>query len=342
MDWFERLTGFKETDYASTRGRLACEDGRLTSLVNGKSYRTGRLELPTLSELRTRVKGSAPRTGRLRVSLVSGDVRRLHLVPEFSGALFQVASQFNLLEMIGPHATPEDGVTIYQHDPTQGPACAIAAGAATIYRNYFAPLRDQSGQTRDRQLDALADVEAALKRRLPRGGELWAMTNGYALCTRAGLDSITAILEASDDGEIDALRGQLRIGLHSDVELTDAEEPRPTVSQAFCSALPVAYCSPAPRYWEPFARLILEASYEATIWSAVLNAARGSTIVLLTSVGGGAFGNLDDWIEAALRRALQLASGFELDVKLVSYDRPSDMFLRIERDFTSGGTPNVD
>ncbi|CCD89184.1 conserved protein of unknown function [Bradyrhizobium sp. ORS 285] len=333
MDWFERLTGFKEIDYASTRAKLKVENGRLTSLVNRRSYGIGRLELPKLSELRRQAQQSPRRPGKRRVNLVSGDVRTLHLVPEFAGALFQVASQFNLLEMIGPHATPEDGVTIYQSDPTQGPACAIAAGAATIYRNYFAPLPGQSGQTRHRQLDALADVEAALRRRLPRGGELWAMTNGYALCTRSGLDSITAILDASDEGEIDALRGQLRIGLHSDVELTDADEPRPTVSQAFCSALPVAYCSPAPRYWEPFARLVLEASYEATIWAAVLNAISGSNIVLLTSVGGGAFGNEDSWIEDALRRALLLASGFDLDVRLVSYDRPTEAFLRLQREF---------
>ncbi|WP_257165331.1 hypothetical protein [Bradyrhizobium sp. SRS-191] len=336
MDWFERLTGFKETDYASTRARLACEDGRLTSLVNGKTYLTGRLELPRLSELRTMVQGSAYRSGRLRVSLVSGDVRTLHLFPEFAGALFQVASQFNLLEMIGPHATPEDGVTIYQSDPTQGPACAIAAGAATIYRNYFVPVGEETGQTCDRQLDALADLGAALRSRLPGNtGELWAMTNGYALCTRNGLDTVAALLGVSSPEEIDALRGHLRIGIHSDVELTDATEPMPTVSQAFCSALPVAYGSPAPRYWESFARLILEATYEATIWAAVLNAISGSNIVLLTSVGGGAFGNEETWIEDALRRALSLASGFDLDVRLVSYDRPTETFLRLQREFGS-------
>jgi hypothetical protein len=250
VDWFERLTGFRETDYASTRARLAWENGRLTSLVNGKSYQTGRLELPSLSELRATVHQSNCRSGRLRVSLVSGDVRTLHLFPEFAGALFQVASQFNLLEMMGPHTTPDDGVTIYQQDPTQGPACAIAAGAATIYRNYFVPVRGQSGQTRDCQLDTLEDLGAALKRRLPRGGELWAMTNGYALCTRTGLDTITSQLDASDRTEIDALRGHLRIDLHHAVELRDAPEARPTVTQAFCSALPVAYCSPAPKYWE--------------------------------------------------------------------------------------------
>lgn len=89
---------------------------------------------------------------------VQGDVRALHAQAEFEGALFQVASQMNLLEMIGPSRSPEDGVTIYRDDPTQGPACAIAAGAATIYRNYFVPVGDQVGQTAERQLDALADV----------------------------------------------------------------------------------------------------------------------------------------------------------------------------------------
>ncbi|WP_245316866.1 hypothetical protein [Bradyrhizobium manausense] len=49
-------------------------------------------------------------------------------------------------------------MTIYQSDSTQGPACAIAAGAATIYRNYFAKVAGRLGQTKDRQIDALADL----------------------------------------------------------------------------------------------------------------------------------------------------------------------------------------
>ena len=94
----------------------------------------------------------------------------MHADPELEGALFQVASQFNLLEMTGPSVTPEDGVTRYSSDHTQGPACAIAAGAATIYRNYFAPVDGESGQTRDRQIDALAGVGAALSAKLGRFG----------------------------------------------------------------------------------------------------------------------------------------------------------------------------
>jgi hypothetical protein len=306
----------------------------LTSLVNGRSYRTGELELTKLSKLRNRVELGHAKAGRIRVSLVSGDVRTMHLFPEFAGALFQVASQFNLLEMVGPNRTPEDGVTIYQSDPTQGPACAIAAGAATIYRNYFVKVGDQSGQTQDRQLNALADIGAALKARLPpHVGELWSMTNGYALCTRTSLAAITQLLDDSAPEEIDGLRGQLRIGVHHDVEVTDALDSLPTVSQAFCSALPVAYSAIGPSHWAGFARLILEAAYEATLWAAVLNAQRRSKTVLLTSLGGGAFGNDESWIEDSLRRALKLASSFELDVKLVSHGSPSPAFCRIEEEF---------
>jgi hypothetical protein len=76
----------------------------------------------------------------LKTSIVQGDLRWLHRLPGLGGALFQVAPQFNALEMTGPGVTPEDGVTRYQCDHTQGPACAIAAGAATIYRNYFVAL----------------------------------------------------------------------------------------------------------------------------------------------------------------------------------------------------------
>jgi len=335
VDWFERLTGFVETDYASTRARLEVRSNKLISLVNGMSYRTGLLELASLSDLRNQVRSAQAASGRLRVSLVSGDVREMHGHRVFAGALFQVASQFNLLEMVGPNKTPEDGVTIYQNDRTQGPACAMAAGAATIYRNYFAKVDGRLGQTRDRQLDALADLGTALRERLaPDVGELWSMTNGYALAHRSGLDAITRVLESSSPDEIDELRGHLRIGLHWDVEVTDAGRPFPLVSQAFCSALPVAYSQHGPRHWARFASLVLEAAYEATLWAAALNARRsGSNIVLLTSLGGGAFGNDESWIEAGLVRALKLASGLDLDVRLVSHGDPSAAFLRIERMF---------
>ena len=102
MDWFERLTGFRETDYDDTRAKLRIEGGRLQSLINGKSYGIGELELVSLQALRERVKSTGGLSGRLKVSVVTGDVRQMHQLPENAGALFQVASQFNLLEMVSP------------------------------------------------------------------------------------------------------------------------------------------------------------------------------------------------------------------------------------------------
>ncbi len=318
-NWFAKLVGFDEDGYEATRRRLLIEGEELVSTANGERYGIGTLSVPTLAELRSRVE--LPERGRSTVGHVIGDARALHSEPEFEGALFQVASQFNLLEMTGPSVTPDDGVTRYAGDPTQGPACAMAAGAATIYRNYFAPVDGEPGQTRERQLDALGPLGAALASQLDRPvSELWSMRNGYALCTERGLDAIATLLADCTDDRRDELRGQLAIGVHRDVEVTDVRaRPRRLVSQAFCSALPVAYGEGRRSHWESFARLVLEASYEATLLTAAEHAAAGaSNSVLLTRVGGGVFGNADEWIDDAIVRALGIVEQAGLDVRLVS------------------------
>ncbi|MCK1601605.1 hypothetical protein IVB02_09195 [Bradyrhizobium sp. 166] len=326
MDWFTRITGFNESTYAATRAQLEVHGGALRSKANGCSYSIGEFELASLDDLRARVAGGSGAKGRPRVQIVTGDVRKMHQTPEYAGALFQVASQFNALEMIGPNATPEDGVTRYEHDRTQGPACAMAAGAATIYRNYFVPMGDQFGQTMHRQLDGLADLGTELSTRLDCSvPDLWEWRNGYALCTRQGLDLIADQLQAIGPRLADALAGKLRIGIHRDVEVTDSPSaPRPRVNQAFCSALPVAYGGVPQQHWAAFAQLVLDAAYEATMLEAVINVRRGaSNIVLLTSLGGGAFGNAPEWIHAAIKRAVMKMQRFDLDVRLVSYGQPS-------------------
>jgi hypothetical protein len=330
MDWFERLTGVREGAPDQVRQQLAVDGEHLISHANGRRAGIGRLEMPTLARLRERraALGLRPGDGApAPMGTLRGDVRRLLAAPAQAGALVQVASQFNLLEMVGPDVTPEQGVTRYAGDPTQGPACAIAAGAATIYRNHFVPVDTrgtlegppvQTGQNRHRQLDALADLGGALGHTAEQ--PLWEWRNGYALCSASGLSRITAHLAGADEPRRETLRGLLRIGLHHDVEVTDApQQPGPVVSQAFCSALPVAYGRPAPRDWAPFARLVLEAAYEATLSAAACRAAQGaSPRVLLTRLGGGAFGNDGAWIDAALERALRLAAPWGLEIVMVS------------------------
>jgi hypothetical protein len=337
MDWFEQLTGFKEEDYATTQSRLAVDERRLRSLANGKSFAVGEFELVTLQCLRERSALADGPSGSVKVKLVTGDVRELHRRSEYSGALFQVASQFNMLEMVSPTVTPEHGVTRYQNDHTQGPACAIAAGAATIYRNYFVPIGQARGQTASRQLDGLAELGQALAGDLNRPVSwLWRMENGYALCSRESLQAIGRHLQRRSPEQLNSLRSKLCIGLHRDVEVTDHLKAHggPIVSQAFCSALPVAYSGVGETLWAPFARLILEAAYEATLWAAVINARRHvSNTVLLTSLGGGAFGNDERWILSAMVRAITLVSGYDLDVRVVSHGRPSTAMARIVDQF---------
>ena len=328
MNWFERITGFPERDYKLTQSLLQIVDGQLVSAHSERHWGVGRFETPTLAQLREHV-GSASHEDAKQTSFraLTGNAQALHCDPANANALFQVASQFNALEMSNPSVTPEQGVSRYANDATQGPACAIAAGAATIYRNYLVPLAGGMGQTADRQIDTLSELSAALE---DRPGELWDMRNGYALCTSAGLDRLDRLLAALEDAERYRLLGQLRIGLHWDVEVTLTQMPL-TVSQAFCSALPCSYSSIPRARWERFARLVLEAAYEATLLAGILNMRRtGCPVVYLTRPGGGAFGNADAWIFDAITKALGLHALSGLDVRLVSFGQVPKEYLDLE------------
>ncbi len=334
--WFERITGFAEVDYPTTQARMKVEPGErgpvIVSLANGARRAAGVLRMPTLEALRRELPSAPAR--RTRVQCLAADARDLHALPEMQGALVQVASQFNLLEMAAPQVTPEFGLRGYEHDHTQGPACAMAAGAATIWRNYLVPIGDGVGQTATRQLDMLAPLGQQLSRQLGLPVEaLWNMRNGYALGTREGLSAIATLLRSQTAAQREALKADLMIGLHSDVEVTDVDPPgTQRLSQAFCSALPVTYSSVDAATWEPFARLVLEAAYEATLLAACQERAAGASgVVLLTRLGGGAFGNRDEWIDAAIEHALDTVAEHDLDVRLVSRGTVHPAMRRIEQ-----------
>ena len=315
MTWFQQLTGLTEESPAQVRSQLKVEGEHLLC-PNGTRLVYGRLETPSLGELRARVEAQPPPAGELKLGEVVGDVRQLHANPANAQALFQVASQFNLLEMTGPSVTPERGVGIYEHDRTQGPACAIACGAGTIYRNYFAPMGDQVGQSAERQIDCAAELGTLLGN---SQNKLWTMENGYLFPTAAGLPHIASTLQAADEAALEKYRASLRIGLqwNSAVTLAGASH---CVSQAYCSALPVAYGQQPAHQWTEFARLILEAAYEATLCAALLNHQEtGSPKLYLTLLGGGVFGNADAWIMQAIHRAAERYRAYALDVAIVSY-----------------------
>ena len=316
--WFEKLVGFKEENPAQVRENLGLDNFRLSSTINGAVYQCGILEIPSLAILRKRVDQTTFPIGQLTLREEVANVQDLHLDPQNEGAFFQAASQFNLLEMVGPEVTPEEGIGIYEFDRTQGPACAIACGAGTIYRNYFAEVNGKIGQTAFNQIDCLKDMGDALGN---ADKSLWEMKNGYALASRNGLQKIRDQLNSISEEGRDALRETLRIGLQWNTQVT-LNDCTHTVTQAYCSALPVAYSRHSAADWKSFAELVLEASYEATICAAALNFKKtGNNKLYLTLLGGGAFGNHSDWIFKALDRAIKKYATIRLEVILVSYGR---------------------
>jgi hypothetical protein len=316
MTWFEVLTGFEERSPDQVRKNITIDGETLISHTNGKTFACGRLETPTLAELREHIRSVGRGGGLLSVREVVSDVQELHMDVSNTDSLFQVASQFNLLEMASHNAIPEHGVGIYEYDHTQGPACAIAAGAGTIYRNYFVPVHGQTGQSENNQIDCLANLGIALGNSKNR---LWEMRNGYALASASGLMEISNRLRAASEKELDEFRKLLRVGIQRDTQVT-LKDSTHKVSQVYCSALPVAYSDHPADLWEDFARLVLEASYEVTICEAILNAHRtGNKSVFLTLLGGGAFGNKIQWITNSIQRALNLYKDWDIDAVIVSY-----------------------
>ena len=324
--WFETLTGFSEETPQQVRANISADGNVLKSHVNGNVLICGELEIPSLSELRERVHASSYKAGKIAVREVVANVQQLHTDISNEGSLFQVASQFNLLEMVSPNITPEHGIEIYENDHTQGPACAIAAGAGTIYRNYFANVNGQIGQSTDNQIDCLADMGMAFGN---SGNHLWEMRNGYALASQSGLTEISRRLQKSSENEIDELRQLLRIGIQWNTQVT-LNNAKHMVSQAYCSALPVAYSHLSSSLWKEFAKLILEASYETTICAAILNSIKnGNNKLFLTLLGGGAFGNETAWIISGIERALNIYKHADLDIAIVSYGNSSPYVQQI-------------
>lgn len=341
-DWQERLTGVKETGDLNTYrhhfiaiGSVNRFNERAVTLVgpNARHLYCGSFTTPTLQDLIQQlptVSMSPYARRRINVSnVVTDDVGTMHR--EHPGALFQVASQFNTLEMAHEQLTPSHGIGIYERDRTQGPACAMAAGAGAVYRNYF---------TGDRQINCLADVALALGDQSAGAGApaLWSYENGYVF-TKSAMNEpqfVKRYQECATSRE--AVKRQLRVGVQADTALTVDDTLR--VTQVYCAALPIAYIQrrrmDAPRagyaVCEWFARLVLEATYEATLAAAVKY---GCEKVFLTFVGGGVYGNDAQWIEDAILNALRVFRMYPLDVQLVNFRAVQDIGRNVVEKFYS-------
>ncbi|KAF4699817.1 hypothetical protein FOZ63_001138, partial [Perkinsus olseni] len=356
--WFEDTFGFSERAggsnmHATVHRNVELHkrsDGvlELMSKPLGKRFEVGRFDTPSLAELRSatsknrppEIPGVRPPHKEITIQNIVADVRELHRDPANDGAVFQVASQFNCLEMPDMNTTPEEGITNYIHDHTQGPACALECAPGTLFRNYFVKVMSNGtageidasdvdtsgaglGQYDKKQLDGLQGLGEALDNRRNR---YWTMKNGYATPSRRGsLTDLKKRLEGMSKSTMDELTTKIAVGVQKDTQVSSVSDRVQKVTQVYCSALPVGYSpNTSPADWEPFARLVLNSLYESTLLVAEREAQRtGRTKVFLTHVGGGVFGNDQKWIVDAIEKAvwsvfLRGNSG-KLDVYIVNY-----------------------
>ena len=184
------------------------------------------------------------------------------------------------------------------------------------------------GKTKKDQIDTSWNLRQQLARDLGwEADALWTMKNGYAFFTLASLKQLARYLETALPEQIDIYRGLLQIGIHADVSITlPMTKGDYLVTQIFCSALPVSYNNLMQGPWSPIASLILESAYESTLLAATIQKQRtGVGRVLLTLLGGGAFGNDPRWIYQAIKRAFTIVKDAGLNIEIVCYGQPDSL-----------------
>jgi hypothetical protein len=302
---------------AQCRGGYLLKNGSKTDL-----FKTGSFQEFTIQELREQTaKISKTHSGRFNV--IAGfktapnswfryyvDIGALQAEDANKDAVFQVASNFSCLEPTSISHLPEQGITNYIHDQTQGPFASLSAAPGLIYRMYYIfynPNTDSSTwrQTTNNQINLLDKVPIS-----------FAVTNGYLNLQKNNTvrpDDITAI----------------KIGFHENIQVTHGfvvgnkhakvTNPNQIVNQVFTAAIDFgnlnAHLRNNPKAIEK-AKLILDAAYEGTLRAAAL---KGKKKVYLTLIGGGVFCNDLSWIAQAIEKNKNFIKESGLDVTLILY-----------------------
>ncbi len=266
--------------------------------------------------------------------MICGNLKGLLQDPNNAGSVFQVASLFNCLEMTNAQIKPDEGITEYtneDHRFRQGPVCAVACSAGSIYRNYFVNEYGQGGK-KGRQINCLEDAGEVL------GNEkdtYWKMQNGYAI--PSDRESMCRLKRKIYGGFLMSREAmnKIQVGVHWDTEVVQRlerpDQGRHCVTQVHCGAFPINFATNSRmRDFEPFAKLILDAAYQATFAVAAIKALESNqrVNVYLTKIGGGKFGNRSRWVVDAIRKSLRKYEDYPLNVYLVHHDTLEQSYIQ--------------
>jgi len=220
----------------------------------------------------------------------------LQSLPAYRNSVFQVASNFNLVEGGREKVTPDSAnfCTNYRWDRTQGPTAAISAAPAAIVRVYSAfydPNTDSSQwpQTRKKQVNILATV-----------ADHFPMKNGYVFWQGAQLPKFP---KRGTKPYNDLLK-KTYIGYHKNIQVTTGHRtpsyveavtsPEQIIDQVFGAAVNLGEGTDSGKYNRTVVdcsercQFALDQSYESAYAGAI---AEGRQHLILTLIGGGAFNN---------------------------------------------------
>lgn len=304
MTWFETITGLPEYEWLSRRDESILEapngDLQIQNVHTGQRFEAGSFSVHSLEDIAqpttSNINALPPFELHVRTShagLPSVDVANLQAHAQ-AGTLFQVASNFNCVEVAHHSVHPDGGnfVSNLAIDSTQGPAASASGGVSAITRVH-APFYDPNinsndwGQTIHRQVELLGH---------PLIAHHFPVTNGKLIFHGT----------EPTDYNPDALFKHIRIGLHRRVRpyfglrrppFMEYFENPPSIDQVFVAALNHRAPKPHPHHLESKTKMLLKAAYHGTYRAAIQCQ---NPQMVLTLIGGGSFANPPAYIAGAI------------------------------------------
>ena len=182
MSWFEHRPGFQEISHEQVRRNMQLRGEYLHSRLNGRAFQCGRLELLSFRSTRRPfdLNGGAD---QISIREVIGDVRKLHMDPQNTHALFQAASQFSFLKWWARALARRRGFPFMRTIIRRGRLTYCCVQGWNNIRGTTLP-RSMEGW--GRRVIIRSNSAAKVGELLGNtNGRLWEMRNGYALATCA-------------------------------------------------------------------------------------------------------------------------------------------------------------
>ena len=346
-DWFINAFNFCEENYDYDKNqnifKKLFREGNYKTI---KGMSVGNFNLPTLNNFYYLKKNHKKNHKKNKVTLTNiyESIIDLHETCE-KYSTFQVASQLNCLEMINPIKLPENGITCYKEDGSQGPRCVMQTPAAIAYRNYLYPQNGIYGQKDKNQINMADDLLDWLCEKNNDIKTHYLYQNGYLFITQNGLCRINAILK--DNTNYMIAQSKLKIGNHTDISTTTNK----IINHVLCSGLPIGYhekqnidtysipqkyISGPKTIWESLSKLFLETYYINTLLIAYENNMKNkcNAPCYLTLVGGGFFKMDIQLIKESIIKACEYIKehGLTLNIYLVIYTGDNEILKLFPKD----------